>query len=103
MTFQYSIYEWARNHRVHHKFMDTDVDPHNIKRGFFFAHVGWLMVHKHPDVRAKGKIVDVSDLEADPIVMFQKRYYYTLMVLFAFVMPTAVPWLLWGEDPWTAW
>lgn len=43
-------------------------------RGFFFAHMGWLMVKKHPDVKAKGKGIDMSDLEKDEVVMFQKRY-----------------------------
>ena len=65
---------WARDHRGHHKYTDTDADPHNIKRGFFFAHMGWLMIRKHPDVRAKGEKLDLSDLESDPIVMFQDKY-----------------------------
>lgn len=73
LAFQNSIYEWVRDHRVHHKFTDTDADPHNAKRGFFFSHIGWLMMKKHTDVREKGKTVDMTDLESDPIVMFQKR------------------------------
>lgn len=32
------------------------------------------MVKKHPDVKIKGATVDMSDLEQDPIVMFQKKY-----------------------------
>uniref|UniRef100_A0A1I7WI59 Stearoyl-CoA desaturase 5 n=1 Tax=Heterorhabditis bacteriophora TaxID=37862 RepID=A0A1I7WI59_HETBA len=31
---------------------DTHADPHNTNRGFFFAHMGWLMVKKHPQVRS---------------------------------------------------
>ena len=42
------IYHWARDHRVHHKYSETDADPHNATRGFFFAHMGWLIVKKHP-------------------------------------------------------
>lgn len=70
---QNSLWEWCRDHRVHHKFTETDADPHNVKRGFFFAHVGWLLVKKHDDVKTKGKLVDMSDLEQDPVVMFQKK------------------------------
>lgn len=29
---QNSIYEWVRDHRVHHKFSETDADPHNSNR-----------------------------------------------------------------------
>lgn len=60
--------------RAHHKFTDTDGDPHNFKRGFFFAHMGWLMVKKHPDVKKMGSTIDMSDLERDALVMFQKKY-----------------------------
>lgn len=70
---QNDIFEWVRDHRVHHKYAETDGDPHNAKRGFFFSHVGWLMVKKHPDVIKKGKLLDLSDLLEDEIVMFQRR------------------------------
>lgn len=29
VAFQNSIYEWSRDHRVHHKFTDSNADPHN--------------------------------------------------------------------------
>jgi len=70
---QNDIYEWCRDHRVHHKFSETDADPHNAKRGFFFSHMGWLCLKKHPDVFVKGSSVDLSDLLLDPVVKFQKK------------------------------
>ena len=70
---QNDIFEWARDHRVHHKYSETNADPHNAKRGFFFAHVGWLLVKKHPNVIKKGQQLELSDLYADEIVMFQRR------------------------------
>jgi len=70
---QKDVYTWALDHRVHHKYSETNADPHDARRGFFFAHVGWLFTTPHPDVVAKRKAADVSDLEADPIVMWQKR------------------------------
>lgn len=63
-----------RDHRLHHKYTDTDADPHNARRGFFFSHMGWLMMKKHPEVFKKGKGIDMSDIERDPVVMFQKRF-----------------------------
>lgn len=74
LAFQNSIYEWVRDHRVHHKYTDTNADPHNSKRGFFFSHMGWLLCRKHSDVKNKGATIDMSDLEADPVVMFQDRF-----------------------------
>ncbi|KAJ7319188.1 hypothetical protein OS493_036477 [Desmophyllum pertusum] len=97
---QKDIFEWARDHRVHHKYSETDADPHNATRGFFFSHVGWLLVKKHPDVIAKGKQLDLSDLYEDKIVMFQRRHYKLLSKLFTVIMPIVVPWYLWNESVW---
>ncbi|XP_061388161.1 acyl-CoA Delta-9 desaturase-like [Musca vetustissima] len=103
MAFQNSIYDWCRDHRVHHKFSETDADPHNAMRGFFFSHMGWLMVKKHPDVKTKGQTVDMSDLEKNPIVMFQHKYYIPLMLSFTFLLPTVIPVIWWGESVKNAW
>ncbi|KOB69704.1 Acyl-CoA desaturase BmorQPVE3 [Operophtera brumata] len=48
---------------------DTDADPHNSNRGFFFSHMGWLMTKKHPYVIELGRKVDMSDLLADPYIL----------------------------------
>src|SRR4051812_30137316 len=34
---------WASNHRVHHRYADTERDPHSPKDGFWWAHVGWVL------------------------------------------------------------
>lgn len=98
MAYQNDIIEWSRDHRVHHKFSETDADPHNAKRGFFFSHVGWLLQRKHPDVIAKGRQLDISDLLNDPVLQFQRKYYYPSVALFCFIIPTIVPVLMWGES-----
>ena len=102
MANENDIIEWSRDHRLHHKYSETDADPHNAKRGFFFAHCGWLLVRKHPEIKAKGKAIDMSDLLADPICAFQRKYFIPLIIFFCFAMPTTVPWYFWGESVWTA-
>lgn len=32
MAFQDCVIHWARDHRVHHKYSETDADPHNATR-----------------------------------------------------------------------
>lgn len=98
ISMQNDIIEWCRDHRVHHKYTETDADPHNALRGFFFAHMGWLMMKKNPQVFIKGKNIDISDLRHDPVVMFQHRYYLPLCFLFSVFLPIAIPCLLWGES-----
>ena len=70
MTFK----KWVKFHRLHHRFMDTDADPHNSKRGFFFSHIGWLMMSKTPEVKENLKKIDMSDMEADPVIRFCDKY-----------------------------
>lgn len=72
--FQNSGYHWARDHRVHHKLVDCDGDPYNVSRGFFHAHLGWLMIKKRP--KTINSNIDMSDLEQDPIIMFQHKFVY---------------------------
>jgi stearoyl-CoA desaturase (delta-9 desaturase) len=87
---QEPILNWARDHRVHHKFTDTNADPYNSQRGFFFSHIGWLMVKKHPEVIRQGKKIDMSDLECDPMLQFQRRWYH----LMAFFLNLGIPILI---------
>lgn len=103
MAFQNAIYEWTRDHRAHHKFTDTNADPHSASRGFFFAHMGWLLCKKHPDVKKCGEKIDMKDLERDPVVMFQKKYYVLLMPLCHTVIPVAFSVYFIGVDFYTAW
>lgn len=90
MAFQGSIFEWSRDHRVHHKGSDTTADPHNSGRGLFFSHMGWVMVRKHQNVFKAGKKIDFSDLLADPVVAFQKDHYLLSVLLMCYVFPTAL-------------
>lgn len=97
ISFQNDLLVWCRDHRVHHRFSETTADPHNAKRGFFFAHIGWLLMKKHPDVKEKGKSVDISDLLKDPIIQFQHKHYLLLGLIFSLLIPMFVPCLFWGE------
>ena len=97
-ALQNDIYEWCRDHRVHHKFSETDADPHDSRRGFFFAHIGWLMCRKHPEVSRKGGTVSMQDLADDAIIQFQRRYYKLLATFFTFILPSYIPCVCWNEN-----
>lgn len=98
VAFQNDIIEWSRDHRCHHKWTDTDADPHNVNRGFFFSHMGWLLTKKHPKIKEMGSKLDLSDLTSDPLLMFQRKYYLPLVIIGCFLFPTAVPVYFWGES-----
>ncbi len=34
---------WAGHHRIHHRFTDTELDPHTPRKGFWWSHAGWIL------------------------------------------------------------
>ncbi|MGH7820060.1 MAG: acyl-CoA desaturase, partial [Candidatus Binatia bacterium] len=74
--------------------------PYNIRRGFLWAHIGWLFFER-PE---SSDFSNVPDLTADPWVRAQHRFYMPLAIAMGFGFPLAVgfavgnPWgcLLWG-------
>ncbi|XP_049878954.1 acyl-CoA Delta(11) desaturase-like [Pectinophora gossypiella] len=102
-TMQYSIIWWASKHRQHHKFSDTDGDPHNATRHIFFSHIGWIMTRPHPEAVKRRKLVDVSDLKSNSVLAFQRRHMVLLNLLLAFLLPIIIPVYLWSENIYTAW
>ncbi|XP_030028979.2 acyl-CoA Delta(11) desaturase [Manduca sexta] len=97
------VTHWVRDHRLHHKYSDTDADPHNAARGFFYSHIGWLFVKKHPEVKKRGKLIDLSDLFSNPVLNFQHRYSKSFIPTVCFIIPTIIPVLFWGETLSNSW
>jgi stearoyl-CoA desaturase (delta-9 desaturase) len=94
---QGSLYHWVRDHRMHHRYTDSELDPHSIQYGFWYSHIGWLFFKKNPQLKDATKKIDMSDIEQDSLVMFQKRYYTLLSTLFCFVLPTLYGWSVWNS------
>lgn len=96
MALQNSILVWASMHRVHHRHVDdVDHDPYCAKRGLWFSHIGW-MLRRHPS-----GMLDLSnarDLEANPIVRFQHRYYLWIAVGMNLGVALLLGW--WNGDIW---
>ena len=64
--------------------------------------MGWLCQRKHPEVISGGKTIIMTDLEAEKVVMFQHKHYMSFFMIFAFILPTVIPNILWGESLVTA-
>jgi stearoyl-CoA desaturase (delta-9 desaturase) len=84
---QGSIYHWCRDHRVHHKYAETTADPHDSSRGFFYAHVGWLLLCKSEATKAAGRKIPTDDVMRDPIVRFNRWASPWLDLALCFGMP----------------
>lgn len=88
-AFQSTALEWSEDHRIHHKFVDTDKDPYSIKKGFWYAHIGWLF--------RKRKYVGhgVQDLINDPLVSWQHKHFYSISIFMSFILPGVIT-MIWG-------
>lgn len=86
-----SAYKWASDHRYHHRHEDTDADPYNINRGFFWAHMGWIFYKDATDRSYQ----NVEDLRKDRLIMFQDRHYLAMAIVMNMVVPTLIG-ALWG-------
>ncbi|WFD44329.1 stearoyl-CoA 9-desaturase [Malassezia psittaci] len=90
---QGSILWWARGHRSHHRYTDTDLDPYGAHTGLVWAHMGWMVVKP----RRKPGPVDTADLRKNKVVEFQKRHYIPMILFWGLVFPTVVAGLGWGD------
>lgn len=67
---------WASVHRgYHHRFSDTDRDPHSPEHGFWHSYILWQFKIRDGDVRTKY----ITDLLADKDIMFFHKYYMLIM------------------------
>ena len=90
---QGSIKWWSRGHRAHHRYTDTPLDPYDAQKGFFWSHMGWMLVKP----RRKPGVADVSDLSKSEVVRWQHRWYLQLILFMGFILPTVVAGLGWGD------
>jgi stearoyl-CoA desaturase (delta-9 desaturase) len=94
-AFQNSVLAWAADHRRHHARTDSDLDPYDSRRGFWHAHVGWVLRKPDPTIPT----ANVSDLEADRWIRWQHRHHQLLGAVVGFLLPALLGLLvgdLWG-------
>ena len=74
-ALQNSALKWGGDHIRHHAKTDREEDPYNVTKGFWHSHCGWLF-YNTPHRTEKYEI----RLRRDPVVMWQHRYYWPIVV-----------------------
>jgi stearoyl-CoA desaturase (delta-9 desaturase) len=82
-TWENSAVEWCSDHRRHHRLVDTDDDPYNAHRGFWYSHILWICKRGKFD----GDLSNVRDLLRDPITSWQHRNYFAISTTFNLGVP----------------
>eukprot|EP00483_Globobulimina_turgida_P000106 UN00106 len=97
IAFQGELYYWVRDHRVYHKFSDTPADPHDMNRGFWFSHFGWLWRPRTKECIKALNEVPMNDMKKDHVIRFQLTYYLPLCILFRFIIPFSIGYAITGN------
>jgi stearoyl-CoA desaturase (delta-9 desaturase) len=87
--------EWIGLHRHHHAYSDEMTDHHSSLKGFWWSHMGWMMV----DVPAKQEIPKFTrDLVDDPVYRFFEKYFLLVQAALAvvFYLLGGWPFVVWG-------
>ena len=78
---------WVANHREHHKYVDTEKDPHSPHyRGWLMAYAGQVLI----DIDFKL----VRDLLKDNLHRMQVKYYWHVILVYAAILFSINPMLL---------
>lgn len=85
-AFENSALKWANDHRLHHRFVDTEKDPYHIMKGGLWAHILWIFYHDP----ANYSYLSCPDLIANPRVQWQSRYHILIAVVAGLGFPTLV-------------
>lgn len=91
-AFENSVLHWASDHRRHHKHTDHDEDPYDITKGFFWAHIGWILFK----LNAEQPMDNVKDLRRDALVRFQDKYYVPIAFGAGLILPAVVGYFTMG-------
>ncbi len=90
-AFQNSAIKWCSDHRRHHLKTDSEEDPYSILKGFFWAHMGWVMISEKEQ-----RIENVEDLQSDPILLWQDKHIFKIGGFAGIILPGLVGILLIG-------
>jgi stearoyl-CoA desaturase (Delta-9 desaturase) len=89
---QNSAIVWVSDHRRHHAHTDSDEDPYDVRRGLWWAHMGWVL---HDDTAAHD-YRNVPDLLGNRLIALQHRWYVPAALVMAGVVPAVIG-TVWGD------
>lgn len=88
-TAEGSALVWCSDHRRHHVYEDTEKDPYNVKRSFWWAHMGWML--GGPTTSDFSNCGDLTKLK---VVRHQHEHYLWWLLASCFALPLALGFLV---------
>ncbi len=89
---QQGVIWWANHHRHHHKYSDTDKDPHSpFYLGFWGCHIGWVFARGN-ESRDVSKYTMVNDWIKYPELVWLEKHHYVPTVLLGILAWVVAGW-----------
>ena len=86
-SFQNSIIEWCSDHRRHHKMTDSEDDPYSASKGFWYSHIGWILLEEE---NFTNDFSNVKDLQQSKIIMWQHRNVFLIGAVSGLILPAVI-------------
>ena len=88
---------WVAEHRLHHRFSDSQSDPHDATEGFWHSHIAHLFYHKAFEDQQDQWTEYIPDLITDRYYRFLNKAWIPLALL------VLVPLYWWGGVSYVLW
>lgn len=87
--------DWVGLHRMHHKYSDTELDPHDSNKGFWWSHLGWMLHNIPADKEIPRYTQDIGD---DSFYQFCQKNLIPIQVVLGLLLfgLGGWPFVIWG-------
>jgi len=87
--------EWVGTHRIHHLHSDTENDPHDSNKGFWWSHIGWLIFQSPSQSQIPRFTKDINE---DPVYQFLQKNFIFIQIALGAVLLFLGGWsfVVWG-------
>jgi stearoyl-CoA desaturase (delta-9 desaturase) len=98
LSVQDSPVKWVATHRIHHRFTESELDPHSTRSGLLWAQVGWVLSGVAQDHDQKTLCKYVPDLMKDRGHLMISRFYWIPLIVSGLVLLAVGGWemVVWG-------
>jgi stearoyl-CoA desaturase (delta-9 desaturase) len=77
---------WVGQHRVHHAFSDKSEDPHNINKGFWHSHIGFIF-NRRADLNSSEEVAHYCpDIAKNKYYMFLEKNMIPIQFVVGFLL-----------------
>ncbi len=106
LALQSGAINWVTTHRIHHKFTESEQDPHSPRGGVFWSHMGWVLQGTGQNQSAETMQRYAPDLTKDKVHVFMNKYYWVTpivagAILFAIGGWSMVLWAIFLRNVWS--